>query len=101
MPNLFATIALVLWPLVALALFHELPVNRALVWTILGGQLLLPIAAIKFAGIPAFDKVSLPSLAALAGCAMITGRMPRVLHRFGLTELLLLMYVLSPFITSE
>jgi hypothetical protein len=102
MPNWFATISLVLCPLIALALFRVLPVNRALIWTILGGQLLLPVgAAIKFAGIPAFDKYSLPSLAALAGCAMITRRVPRVLHRFGLTELLLLMYLLSPFITSE
>jgi hypothetical protein len=103
MPNLFATIALVLWPLVALALFHALPVNRALIWTILGGQLLLPIgAAIKFApGIPALDKISIPSVAALAGSVIITRRMPRFLDRFGLAELLLLMYLIGPFITSE
>ena len=101
-PNWFATTALLLWPLVALALFHSLPVNRALIWTILGGLLLLPVgASIKFEGVPAFDKSSIPSLAALAGCVMVAGRTPRFLHRFGLAELLLLMYLIGPFITSE
>jgi hypothetical protein len=101
-PNWFATTALLLWPLFALWLFQTLPVNRALTWTILGGQLLLPVgAAIKFEGIPGLDKISAPSLAALAGCAFLAGRSPRFVHRFGLTELLLLMYLIGPFITSE
>ena len=49
-PNWFATFALVLWPLVALILYQTRPVNQATLWTILGGQLLLPVdTAIKFA----------------------------------------------------
>src|SRR5262245_50794014 len=100
--NWFATFALVVWPLVALVLYQIRPVNQATLWTILGGQLLLPVgAAIKFEGIPQFDKVSIPNLAALVGCLLILGRPLRLWYRFGLAEILLLMMLIGPFLTSE
>ena len=41
------------WPLVAVALFQRLSADRALIWTILGGYLLLPpLAAVpRVAGV--------------------------------------------------
>ena len=68
--NWFATLALLAWPFVALYLYNTRPVNQATLWTILGGYLLLPVgASVKLAeGIPQLDKISIPSLAALAGC---------------------------------
>ena len=68
----------------------------------MGAQLLLPVgASIKFEMIPALDKSSIPSLAALLGCMMATCRLPRIFHGFGLPEILICLLVISPFITSE
>src|SRR5262245_21651783 len=99
--NWFAFVALLAWPAVALLFFQARPINKALTWTILGGYLLLPVGtSIKFEGIPAFDKSSLPSLAALVGCILIARRSPRLFHGFGLAEVLILTLVVGPFITS-
>jgi hypothetical protein len=101
--NWFATFALLSWPLLAAWLYHTRPVGEATLWTILGGQLLLPVGAfIKFApGIPQFDKISIPNLAAFIGCVLVVRRRLRFSNGFGLPEALLLMALLSPFITSE
>src|SRR5438094_2872006 len=99
--NWFAFVALLVWPVVALWLFHARPVNRALLWTILGGYLLLPVGtSIKFEGVPAFDKSSIPNLAALAGCLFIARRSLRLFHGFGVAEVLILVLLIGPFITS-
>ena len=59
--NWFATLALLLWPVVAIWLYSARPVNQATLWTFLGAQLLLPVGAgIKFEGFPEFDKTSIP-----------------------------------------
>jgi hypothetical protein len=99
--NWFAFVALLAWPAVALWLFRARPLNKALLWTILGGYLLLPVGtSIKFEGVPAFDKSSIPNLAALIGCLLIARRSVRLFHGFGLAEVLILMLVVGPFITS-
>ncbi len=102
-PNWFATVALLSWPLVALWLYRARPVGQATIWTILGGQLLLPVdAIIKLApGIPNFDKISIPNLAALVGCMLVLRRPFRFWNGFGFTELLVAMSIICPFITSE
>jgi len=66
MPNALAYLALMAWPLVVAALYLRLPVHRALIWSILGGYLLLPpVAAFNLPGVPALDKVSIPNLASV------------------------------------
>lgn len=101
MPNQFATLALIAWPLVALWLFWTQSTAKAIIWTILGGQLLLPVGAeIKFAGVPPFDKNSIPSLIAVVGILFTRG-WPRVRVGFGAAEVLLVAMLLVPFITSE
>jgi hypothetical protein len=100
-PNWFAFFALLFWPVVTLWLYQTRPVGRATLWAILGAQLLLPVgAAIKFEGIPQFDKISIPNLAALVGCLLVLRRPLRIWNRFGLAEVLLLMYLVGPFVTS-
>ena len=42
MPNGLAYLMLLLWPMVCLMLFRKLKFERALIWSILGGYLLLP-----------------------------------------------------------
>jgi len=78
-------------------------VNPATIWTILGAYLLLPSGAgIKIAaGIPQLDKISIPALAALAGSFYFSRRPLRFWNGFGLTEVLLLMFLIGPLVTSE
>jgi hypothetical protein len=100
--NWFATFALVSWPVVAFFLYRTKPVNQATLWTILGGFLLLPVGTeIKLPMIPPFDKVSIPNLAALIGCMLVLRSPLRLWFRFGLPEMLLLMLLFGPFVTSE
>jgi hypothetical protein len=99
--NWFAFVALLAWPVLALWLFSKRSLNTALVWTILGGYLLLPVgASIKFEGVPAFDKGSIPNIAALIGCVLIAWRRVRFFYGFGWPELLISMLIIGPFITS-
>jgi len=93
--------ALLIWPVVALYLYSKLPVSQATLWTILGGYLLLPTdLQIKYKMIPAFDKVTIPSLAALIGCMFVARRLPKFFHGFGIAEVLVLSILIGPFVTS-
>jgi hypothetical protein len=77
-------------------------VGKAIIWTILGAYLLLPVGAdIKFEGVPALDKNSIPSLMVFAGCLFAVGRFPRLSYGVGTVELLCCAFVVSPFITSN
>jgi hypothetical protein len=100
--NWVATLALLSWPLVAIWLYRTQRLNRATMWTILGGQFLLPVGTlIKLApGIPQLDKATVPSLAALMGCAFVARQRIRFLPRIGSAEVLLCMLFVGPFITS-
>src|SRR5580704_12042782 len=97
--NWFATAALLSSPIFAIILFRTLPAGQAAMWTIFGGQLLLPVgAAIKFAMIPQFDKASIPNICALIGCLAV-GRSQAQRWRFGITEVLMAGYILAPIAT--
>src|SRR5262245_52918437 len=98
-PNVVALFALLFWPVLTLWLYHVRPINQATLWSILGAQLILPVgASIKFEMIPAFDKNSIPNLAALLGCMVTARRATRSRNRIGLAEVLLSMLILGPFI---
>ena len=69
MPNAFAFLMLFSWPVVAAVLFRLLPLQKALVWTLLGGYLLLPSAtSFKLPMLPSLDKATVPALSALVLC---------------------------------
>jgi hypothetical protein len=100
-PNLFASFALIAWPLVAIALYRTCSVVRATLWTILAGQLLLPVGtSFKFEMIPVFDKSSIPSLCILVGSMLATGRPLQLWRKFGTVEALILIYLIGPVVTS-
>lgn len=87
MPNAVAYLMLFVWPVVAIILFRVLPLQKAAVWTMLGGYLLLPAAtSVKLPMLPAIDKGMVPSVTALILC-MIYGPKadlaPRMTGRFG------------------
>jgi hypothetical protein len=100
-PNWFAYVALFGWPLIALYLYSRMSVQSATLWTILGGFLLLPVALeVKIPMVPAFNKETIPNIAAVLGCLFIAQKRPRFVYGFGVTEIFLLVLILSPFITS-
>ena len=101
MPNNFAYIALILWPFIAILLYKRLPIVNATFWTIVGGFLLLPVkTAIDFPFIPPLDKESIPALAALIGCRYIKKVKIRFLPKEGIEKWLVLVFILTPIITT-
>lgn len=100
MPNAVAYAMLLIWPVIALVLYRRMPVERALIWSILGGYLLLPpVAAIDLPMVPDFDKVSIPNLAAAGICLLVLGHRIEVLPRSRLARGLLVLFVVSPLAT--
>jgi hypothetical protein len=101
MQNWFSTFALVSWPFAAFGIFSSKPLSKAIIWTILGAQLLLPVGAIiKFQMVPQFDKNSIPSFCILLGCSIFARGSLRFWNGLGLVEILILMNLLSPVLTS-
>ena len=72
MPNTFAYLMLLIWPVVCLVLFRRLSLERAIIWSILGGYLLLPPrASFDLPLVPALDKFSIASLSAFFICVAV------------------------------
>ncbi|MCC5969957.1 MAG: hypothetical protein JJU15_08400 [Pararhodobacter sp.] len=95
--NSVALLALLAWPLVVFALFRVLTLERALIWSILGGYMALPqVSQINLPGIPAFDKVTIPNLAAFIGCLIVLGRFPAILPESRIGKVILAVFVISP-----
>lgn len=98
--NAIALIALLAWPLVVVAMFRTMSLERALIWSILGGYMALPqISAINFPLIPAFDKVTIPNLTAFACAVAIWGRVPSIMPLSWVGRGLMLAFLLSPSFT--
>lgn len=102
MQNWFATSVIALWPLVAIYFYCTLPLELATLWTILAGQLVLPVGAvIKFEMIPLFDKATVPNLCAFVGCMLVARRPPKLFASIGLIEILIVLNLIVPFLTCE
>ncbi|MDT8857330.1 hypothetical protein RNZ50_20275 [Paracoccaceae bacterium Fryx2] len=91
---------LLVWPLVAMVLYQRLSPARALIWTVLGGYLLLPpLAAIDLPMVPDLDKASIPNLAALVLALFLLRDRISFLPQSWAGRLLIGLFVLSPFAT--
>jgi hypothetical protein len=105
MPNLLAYLALFTWPIVAIILFRQLPLHKALVWTLIGGYLILPSAtAIKFPMLPPIDKTLVTAVPALILCHLKGQEQPATtdaMARIGRLILmaLVVMILISPVLT--
>lgn len=100
MPNAIAYLALILWPVVTLSLFASMRPGHALIWSLLGGYLLLPVnTAFDFPGVPALDKTSIPNISALLGALVFAkGPVARLPREWWVVALMVL-YVISPMFT--
>lgn len=114
MPNIFAYVMLILWPVVAIWLFRTRSRTSAIVWTVLAGFMLLPArTAFDLPVLPALDKSTMPVVSAFllalmgVGARMSRGKraaqdpaLPGILPASRLIQVLLLMAVLQPTITG-
>ncbi|PIE07342.1 MAG: hypothetical protein CSA74_08145 [Rhodobacterales bacterium] len=86
---------LLAWPFVAWVMYLRMPVERAFVWTILGGYLLLPpVTSIDPPLLPEFDKLAITNLSAFFLTITVGRTKVRLLPRSLLATLLLLVFVL-------
>ena len=66
------------WPLVCIVLFNRLTLEKAIVWSMLGGYMLLPSGLVLDAAVlPPLDKMSITTLAVLVLCWVFGSRTPR------------------------
>ncbi|HEV2593861.1 MAG TPA: hypothetical protein VGU01_01515 [Sphingomicrobium sp.] len=99
-PNWFAYVALAGWPFACVALFNRLPIEKAAVWSLLGGYMLLP--SDLFIDLPLLhpmDKMAISALATLLLCWMKGGQ-ERVVRRSILIYILGFGFVIAPILTS-
>jgi hypothetical protein len=71
MPNTFSYFALFTWPVVVFTLFRFMPRTPALIWSLVGGYLLLPFGVgIDLPALPTFEKNLIPALSATVMCLL-------------------------------
>ena len=105
MPNTFAYLVLLGFPLFAVLLFRLLPLQRALIWTLISGHLLLPSSTqIKIPMLPAIDRALVPAVSALILCAILAPKQAAasdLAARAGRQVIfgLLALVLLTPFLT--
>ena len=100
MPNLFAYIVLLLWPLVVWTLFQKLPPGRALIWAVLSGYMWLPpVANFDPPVLPPFDKNTLTVLSCWLAAWGVTGVRAGLIPKDLTGRLLALLYLFWPVVT--
>lgn len=75
MPNSIAYLMLLAWPLVSVVLFLRLSIERAIVWSILGGYLFLPEhTRFDLPLVPPMGRNSIPALSVFLICVILLRR---------------------------
>lgn len=96
MPNALAYLMLLVWPLACLRMFRRMSVERAIIWSILGGYLILPPRAnFDLPLVPSMDKFSIPNLCAAVFCVYVAQRRFQFLPLNPLARGLTLLFVLG------
>lgn len=94
MPNAVAYVMLLAWPLASLILFRRLPLERAVLWCIIGGYLLLPpVAEFDLPLVPDMDKFAIPSVVAFGLCLFLLRRPVPLMPRHPVPRVLVLLFV--------
>ncbi|MDO9526790.1 MAG: hypothetical protein Q7J57_14835 [Gemmobacter sp.] len=101
MPNALAFLALLIWPIVVVVLFRRMPIERALIWSILGGYLFLPpVVAIDLPAVPPIDKMSIPALSAYLVCTLMLGHKVPLLPQSITGRALFALFIVAPIGTA-
>ncbi|MGE4325706.1 MAG: hypothetical protein AB7E21_06285 [Pseudodonghicola sp.] len=96
MPNALAMLMLMIWPIACIILMKRLPLERGLIWCILGGYLLLPpVANFDLPLIPPMDKDSIPSVMAFLLAILMLHRKVPLMPQSAAGKVLVLMFLLG------
>lgn len=96
MPNAVAYLMLLAWPVVSLILFRRLPLERAILWCIVAGYLLLPpLAKFDLPLVPDMDKFAISSIVAFGLCIYYVGKPVPLLPRHPAAQVLVVLFVFS------
>ncbi|MEQ9240845.1 hypothetical protein [Roseovarius indicus] len=94
MPNAFAYLMLMIWPVACVVMFRRMGIERAIIWSILGGYLLLPPRAVfDLPLVPDFNKTSIPNLCALACCLWVAKRRVPIWPESRTMKILLILFL--------
>lgn len=99
MANAFANFLLLLWLPIVVYIFSFFPAQRALIISILGAWLFLPMANLKFPGIPDYEKMSATSYGILLSTIVFdVGRFST--FRFSWIDIPMAVWCVAPFFSS-
>ncbi len=97
--NALANLVLLLWLPAVVYIFSRYPAQRAVILSILGAWLFLPIANLQFPGIPDYDKMSAASYGVLLSTAIFdVGRFR--LFKFSWIDVPMVVWCICPFFSS-
>ncbi len=100
MPNSFAILILLAWPLVAGVLYLQLRTLPATFWTLVGGYLFLPVGVrIDLPLVPALDKELVPAVSAALCLYLIKGVKIPWLGGKGWLRIVVLVMLALPFLS--
>ena len=101
MPNAFASLMLVLWPVISVWLFVRLSPGRALIASLVAAYLILPPppAGFDFPLMPPLTKETIPSLVALLACLVLHRGRVRFLPDHPVAKALVVIFIASPLAT--
>ncbi len=96
MPNALAYLMLLIWPVVSVVLFRRLSPERAILWCILAGYMLLPpVAEFDLPLVPDMDKFTIPSIMAFILCIGLLRKKVPLLPRHPLARVLTLLFAFA------
>ena len=99
-PNSFAYAILVLWPALCALFFMRMPPQKAILWSVFGGFLLLPTSTfVNLPGLPNLTKYLSIELGVLFGLLRYPLRGSKS-DGSGIYRLLAAIYILTPFLTA-
>lgn len=91
---------LFIWPIVCWQFWQRMVPAKALIWTILGGYLIMPpLTSINFPVVPDMDKVTIPNLMALYCAIYLAKDRISFLPDGWVGKVLIALYVAAPFAT--
>lgn len=92
---------LAFWPVVTMILFILLPAHRALIWSVLGGYLILPVGtSFEIPVVPSLDKTVISNLSILLCCFLFVREKWLGALKDPAVVALAATFVLSPFFTA-
>lgn len=101
MGNIFAYTSLAIWPLIAIMLYQTKSVQKATLWTIIGGFMFLPARTeFDLPLIPPMGKDSIPAISALIGCWFIKKKRISYIKELGKIKYLVILFLSVPFFNA-